>query len=155
MRNPQIHCARILQCHLIDIIGETVERQKTPVRRIAAKEIIKRDSIIYYPKDDEDVVIAAVEIADLKYRLASPSTYFAGELLSEPELYSAEGILFHGLVHLVRIEEDLFAWSWLPEQVRALGLAINPGEDVAWPITREFVTIKDREGNERSFYRLS
>jgi len=49
----------------------------------------------------------------------------------------------------------LCAYGWPPEQVRALGLAINPGEDVAWPITREFVSIKHRQGNVRTFYRLS
>ena len=51
-------------------------------------------------------MLAAVEIAELKYRLASSSAYFAAELIREPEPYSSDGILFPALVHLVRIEED-------------------------------------------------
>lgn len=155
VKNIAIHCPQILQSHLLEIIGETVERQGTRVKRIAAKEIIKLDPILYYPKDGQDLMMAVVEIAELNYRLASPSTYFFLELDGEPEPYSTDGVLFHALVHLVRIEEDLCAYGWPPEQVRALGLATNPGEDVAWPITREFVSIKDRQGNVRTFYRLS
>ena len=122
--------------------------------KFAAKEIIKRDNIIYYPKDCQDLMIAVVEIAQLNCRLATPATYFSGEPDSELETYSADGILFASLVHVVRIEQDLFAWGWLPEQVRALGLAIYPGEGLAWPITREFVTIEERDGSRRPFYRL-
>jgi hypothetical protein len=58
--------------------------------------------------------------------------------------------MFTTLVHLVRIEADLFAWGWLAERL-PLGLAINVGEEVDGPITREFVTIKDREGSCRPF----
>jgi hypothetical protein len=87
--------------------------------------------------------------------MTSSSTNFWGEVLGETEPYSADGILFSALVHLVRIEEDLFGYGWLPERIRALGLEINPGEDLVWPITREFVTIKNRDGNTREFHRLS
>ena len=155
MTDLAVRCPQILQSCLIEIIGETVARQESRIRRIAAKEIIKRDNIIYYPEDSHDLMIAVVEIADLNYRLASPATYFFVELEGEPEPYSTDGILFSAFVHLVRIEEDLFAWGWHPEQVRALGLAINPGEELAWPITRDYVTIKDGEGNCRGYYRFS
>jgi hypothetical protein len=150
-----IRWPQVLQSYLIEIIGEIVERQETRIRRIAAKEIIKRDNIIYCPKDSQDLVKAMVEIAGLKYRLASASTYFPEELFNEPEPYSADGILFSAFVHLVRIDKDLFAWGSLPKQVRALGLAINPGEELAWPITRDWITIKDSEGNRRVYYRFS
>ena len=156
MNDIIIRTSQILQSHLIDIIGEAVEHQSNQVRRLAAKEIIKRDDIIYFPKSSQDIMMAAVVIGDLNYRLASASNYFAGELLRmEEEPYAADGILFPALVHLVRIEQDLFAWQWLPEQVRALGLAINRGENVAWPITQDYVTIQDAEGNCRQCYRLS
>jgi hypothetical protein len=155
MNNIAVHCPQILQNHLVEMIGETVERQGTRVKRIAAKEIIKRDPIPYYPKDSQDLMMAAVEIVELNYRLASPSTHFSAELEREVEPYSTDGMLFPAVVHTVRIEDDLFAWSWLPEQVRALGLAMNPGEDIAWPITREYVTLQDRDGNCRPVYRVS
>jgi hypothetical protein len=45
-------------------------------------------------------------------------------------------------VSLVRIEKDLLAYGWLPEQIRAHGLSINLGEEVAWPINGDFVAIK-------------
>jgi hypothetical protein len=155
MNDTVIHNPEILQNYLIEIIGETVESQGSRVRRIAAKEIDNRYNIIRNANDGQDLMIAALEIANLSYRLASPSIYFAEELLSEPEPYSADGILFPALVDLVHIEEDLFTWGWLPEQVRALGLANNPGDELAWPITREFVTFRDRYGYMRTFHRLS
>jgi len=155
MDDAVLRCPNVLGNYLIEIIGETVESQGTHIWRIAAKEIIKHDRILYYPKDCRDLMIAAVELADLNYRLVDSLSYFSGKLSGEPEPYSADGILFPAWVHLVRIEDDLFAWGWLPEQVRALGLVIKPGEEVAWPITREFVNIKDRVGNCRRFYRLS
>jgi hypothetical protein len=92
----------------------------------------------------------SVEIA---CHLASNSTNFAEEIQDESESHSADGILFRALIDLVCIEADLFAWERLPEQVRALGLAINPGEEVARPITCDSVTIKDREGTCRASYR--
>lgn len=153
MYDATIQFSEILCNYLIETIGETVERQRTQIRRIAAKEIIKRDAIMFNTIGDPTALM--VEIAELNYRLASASAYFAGELLNEPEPYSADGILFSALVHLVRIEGNLSAWGWCSEQIRALGLAINPGEEVAWPITSDWVAVTDGEGNCRPFYRLS
>jgi hypothetical protein len=129
MHDIAIDQPQILRNLLIDIIGETVECQGTQIRRIAAREIVKRDKIMFNASDRDAVI---VEFADLEYRLARPSTYFAREFLNEPVAYSADGILFPVLVHLVRsIEEDLFGWGWLPEQAPALALAVNPGEELA------------------------
>jgi hypothetical protein len=155
MDDAVLRCRDVLGNYLIELIGETVEPHGTHIWRIAAKEIIKHDSTLYYPKDCQDLMMAAVELTDLNCRLADPLNCFSEELSGEPEPYSADGILFPAWVHIVRIEDNLFAWGWLPEQLRALGLAIDPGDAVAWPITRGFVTIKDREGNCRRFYRLS
>jgi hypothetical protein len=144
---------KILRNLLINVIGETVECQGTQIRRIAAREIISRDKLMFNASDPDALI---VEIADLEYRLARPSIYFARELLNEPVPYSADGILFPVLVHLVRrIEEDLFGWGWLPEQARALGLAVNPGEELAWPTSPDSYEIRDREGNCRVYYRFS
>ena len=132
-----------------------IERQTTQIRRIVAKQIIELDNLIFYPQDCTDLTIAALELNELCRCLRRFLVHFAAELRGAAEPYSAEGILFSALVHLVRIEKDLFTYGWSPEQVRALGLAINPGEEVAWPITAEFVTIKDRDGYMRRFYRLS
>jgi hypothetical protein len=100
---------QILRNLLINIIGETVECQGTQIRRIAASEIVKRDKIMFNASDRDALI---VEFADLEYRLARPSTYFARELLNELVPYSADGILFPFLVHLAhRIEEDLFGWG--------------------------------------------
>jgi len=152
MDDMTIHNTQIPQSYLTEIIGETVECQGTRVKRIAAKEIVKRDSLICNAKNCWDVMLAVVEIAKLKYRLASPSTYFAAELLREPEPYSAEGILFPALVRVVRIEEDALGWGWLPEQLRALGVAMNHGEELTW-LTQEWAEISDR-GDRRRIYRF-
>jgi hypothetical protein len=144
---------QILRNLLIDIIGETVECQGTQIRRIAAREIVKRDKIMFNASDRDAVI---VEFADLEYRLARPSTYFARELLNEPVPYSADGILFPVLVHLVRsIEEDLFGWGWLPEQVRALALAVNPGEELAWATSLDSYEVRNRKGKCRVYYHFS
>jgi hypothetical protein len=95
------------------------------------------------------------EIAEFNDRLASPSANFAAELHTESELYSADGVLFSALVHFIRVEEDLLNWGWHPERVRTFGLEINFDEDLAWPITRDWVTINDHRGNTREFYRLT
>jgi hypothetical protein len=145
--NPQI-----LQSYLIEIIGETVVCQETRVTRIAAKEIVKHDTLIWNAKDDSDIMLAVIEIAELKDRLANPSIYFAAELLREPEPYSVDGILFSALVHLVRIEEDALDWGWLPEQLRALELAMNHGEELTW-LTKEWAEITYR-GDRRRIYRF-
>ena len=50
MNHMAIHNPQILQSYLIEIIGETIECQGNQVRRIAAKEIVKRDSLIAIPK---------------------------------------------------------------------------------------------------------
>ena len=148
-----VYDRQILRNLLIDTIGETVECKGTLIRRIAAREIVKRDKIMFNASE-RDVLID--EIADLRYRLACLSIYFARELHSEPVPYCADGILFRVLVHLVRcIEDDLFGWGWLPEQVRALGLAVNPGEELAGATSPDSYTIKDRKGNCRVYYCFS
>jgi hypothetical protein len=144
---------RVLQSYLIEIIGETVECQGARVTRIAAKEIVKCDTLLWNAKNDSDVMLAIVEIAEAKKRLTSPSIYFAAELLREPEPYSVDGILFPALVHLVRIEEDALGWGWLPEQLRALGLAMNYGEELRW-LTKEWAEISYR-GDHRRIYRFT
>jgi hypothetical protein len=53
--------------YLIEIIGETLQRQWTRVRRIDTTEIIKRDNIICHGKDGQSVMMAVVEIANLYY----------------------------------------------------------------------------------------
>jgi hypothetical protein len=75
-------------------------------------------------------------------------------LLSELEPYPSSATLFPALVHLVRIEQDALGWGWLPEQIQALGLAINHGEELTW-LTQEWAEISDREGTRRRFYRFS
>ena len=140
---------------LVEIIGDVVEGKETKLRRIAAREIARLHDRISNADNGQEHSICILEFLDLKYRLADPDTYFFKELNEEPEPYSADWILFSALVHLIRIEDDMFSWEWLPDEIRALGLAINPGEEVAWPISREFVTIKDRDGTPRRFYPLS
>jgi len=153
MHDVAIHHPKILRNRLIEIIGEVVEGRGTRMRRIAAREIIRRDKIMINTNDWDSLML---EIADLECRLARPATYFAGDLLNEPVPYSADGILFPVLVHLVRrIEEDLFGWGWLPEQARALGLAVNPGEELAWPTSPDSYAIRDAKGNCRVYYRIS
>ncbi|MGO9449646.1 MAG: hypothetical protein ACLQDV_01185 [Candidatus Binataceae bacterium] len=154
-KKTAIYCPPVLQNHLIEIVGETLGRQDTWLMRVAVKKIIKLDSILSFPKDSQDLTRSVVEMAELNRRMASPWRYFFEEVEREPEPYLADGILFHALLFIVRLEGDLFAYGWLADQVRALGLAINPGDSVVWPITSEFVTIEDRHGNCRPFYRLS
>jgi hypothetical protein len=153
MHDVAIHHPKILRNHLIEILGEVVEHQGTRMRRLAAREIINRDKMMFNASDEDSLML---EIADLEFRLARPSIYFARELLNEPVPYSADGILFPVLVHLVRrIEEDLFGWGWLPEQARALGLAVNPGEELAWPTSPDSYAIRDEDGNCHIYYRIS
>jgi hypothetical protein len=154
MLDTTLCCPEVLYNYLIEIVGETVEKSDSRFRRIAAKEVVKFYTINTL-NGGQAALVFLIQTVDLKHRLPSPSTYFAQELVSETEPYSAEGILFPALVHLVRIEEDMFAYGWLPEQLRALGLAIKSGEELDWPINRDFVSIKDREGNVRSFPRFS
>jgi len=66
MKNIAIDFPQNLQSHLIEIIGEAVERLGTRVKRIAAKEIIKCDNLICNLKGSQDLTIAMAEIADLK-----------------------------------------------------------------------------------------
>ena len=153
MHNVSIQHPQIFRNYLIENIGETVERRGTLIRRVAAREIIRRDHIMLNANDRDSLML---EIADLEYRLARPATYFPEALHNERLPYSADGILFPVLVHLVRrIEEDLFGWGWLPEQARALGLAVNPGEELAWPTSPDSYAIRDAEGNCRVYYRIS
>lgn len=144
----------VLSSFLIEIIGEAIEDSSSRVRRIAAKEVV-RHYTVNSANNGQAALVFLIEMVDLKYSLASPATYFAEELARETVPYSARGILFPALVHLVRIEEDMLAYGWLAEQIRALGLAINPGDELGWPISRDFVSIKDRDGNVRTFHRRS
>jgi hypothetical protein len=155
MDNSVLQHPEVLGNYQIEIIGDAVEHQSTQIRRMVAKQILKRDILIFFPQNCHDLMRAAVELEDLRLSLLSFLAYFAAEFRGATEPYSAEGITFSALVHLVRIEKDLLAYGWLPEQIRALGLSINPGEELAWPITGDFVAIKDREGNSRRFFRLS
>ncbi len=147
MPDVAIDHPQTLRNHLIDIIGETVEGQGTRLKRIAAKEIIERDRIMFNPRNRDALLL---EIADLIYRLERYSIYFASELVNEPVRYSAEGIPFRVLVRLVRLEEDfVFSWGWLPEQVHGFGRAIHPGEEPAGLSGPDSYSIRDREGNLR------
>ena len=154
MLDVAFHHPELLLSYLIAIVGETVEGHGTRLRRMAAKEILTLCNSFYCAQSYKDVLVLLVAIVDLKHRLANPSAHFPDELLTEEEPYSAVGISFSALVHLVRIEEGMLIWGWHPEQIRILGLAINPGEELAWPITRDLVSIMDREGNVRPFYRF-
>lgn len=150
MHDVSIQHQQIFRNYLIEIIGETVERLGTLIRRVAAREIIRRDRIMLNANDRDSLML---EIDDPEYRLARPATYFA--LHNERVPYSADGILFPVLVNLVRrVEEDLFGWGWLPEQARALGLAVNPGGELAWPTSPDSYAIRDAEGNCRVYYRI-
>ena len=144
-----VHNRRILRNIATEIIGETVGRG-TQISRLAAKEIINLDRIVFNGTDRDELM---AELAYLAFRLANLSTYFRRKLLNEPVPYSADGISFPALVQLVRIEENLFGWGWLPEHVRALGLAINPGDELVGASGLDSYTIKDRRGNCREFYR--
>jgi hypothetical protein len=138
---------------LIEIVGEIVEFKGTKMRRVGAKEVAKLDQILFYHHDSNYLMI---KIDDLAYRLAHPSSYFEKELLNEPAVYSADGILFPILVQLVRgVEEDLFGRRWLPDQVRALGLAVNPGEQLAGASGLDSYSIRNAKGDYREFYRIT
>jgi hypothetical protein len=153
--DPLLQHPEVLGNYLIEIIGETVESQNTRIRRIAAKQIIKLYCLLYYPQNMSEFAMAVIELGALICRLAIASFCFAEEIRDEPEPYPADGITFSTLVHLVRIEADLFACSWHAERIRALGLTINSGDEICWTIPYEFITIKDRDENCRRFYRLS
>ncbi len=155
MLDEVFHHPEVLLNYLIEIVGDTVEGHETKLRRMAAREIVRLCNIFYGACNYQDILPCLVAIVAFNHRLANPSAYFSDELLTDEEPYSAEGISFPAFVHLVRIEEDMFAWEWRLEQLRALGLAINPGEQVAWPITRDYVSIMDAEGYVRRFYRSS
>ncbi len=142
-----------LRKQLIEIVGEIVEFKGTKMRRVGARGVVKLDQILFYHHDSNYLML---EISDLEHRLADPSSYFKKELLNERPAYSADGILFPTLVQLVRgIEEDLFRWGWLPDQARALGLAVNPGEELAGASGLDSYSIRDAKGNYREFYRIT
>ena len=147
----------ILLNFLTEIIADVVDGHGTRLRRIAAREIVRLQERFHNANNAQDVSVSAIELFDLKYRLADldPPDYFTEQLCRESEPYSADEITFPTLVQLVRMEDRMFFWGWLPEQVRALGLAIQSGEEITYEVTREFVIIKDRDGKLRPFYRLS
>lgn len=143
---------RKLLAFMIEVIGEAIDARRPELRRAVAKEVIKLDHIAL-AMENMDPLAVALMFAELE-NIADASSYFHPEQLGAPGPYSTEGITFPALVHLVRIEETALAWEWLPEQLRALGLAINQGEELTW-LTPEWAEIRDREGNLRQFYRLS
>lgn len=155
MFDPLLQRPEVLGNYLIEIIGETVQCQNTRIRRVAARQIIKLDCLLYYPQNMCEFAMAVIELVELICRLATASFCFAEQIRNEPQPYLADGISFSALVHLVRIEEDLFACGWHAERIRALGLTINSGDEICWTIPYEFITIKDRDENCRRFYRLS
>jgi hypothetical protein len=139
---------------MIELIGEAVASRAPGIRRAAAREIIKLDCFAFSVKSTDELTHLTRAFGEIEKHLANPSEYFDQALLSELEPYPGKGILFPALVHLVRIEQDALDWGWLPEQLRALGLAINHGEELTW-LTRDWAEISDHEGNRRRFYRFS
>jgi hypothetical protein len=138
---------------MIALIGEAVAGRAPGIRRAAAREIIKLHSFAFSVKSTYELSYLKRAFKEIEKRLANPSEYFDQALLSEGEPYPSGSILFPALVHLVRIEQDALGWGWPPEQLRALGLAINQGEELTW-LTREWAEISDREGNRTRFYRF-
>ena len=153
VRDPTIQSRRMLRNIAAEIIGRTVEGWRTEAKRFAAKEVIKLDNVVCRVGSRDEL---AVELACLEYRLAHPSVCFPGELLCEVPPYSADGILFPALVQLVREEENFFGcWGWHPEQVRALGLAMNPGDILVGRSGSSSYTIADGKGRWRDYYLFS
>jgi len=105
-------------------------------------------------KSTDDLTHLIRAFTEIEKHLAHPSRNFDQALLGELEPYPSTGILFSVQVHLVRIENDALGWGWLPEQLRALGLAIKHGEELTW-LTQEWAEISDREDSRRRFYRFS
>ena len=134
---------------MIELIGEAVAGREPGIGRAAATEIIKLDCFTFSVKNADELNHLMRAFVEIENRLAHPSKYFDQALLSELGPYPSSGILFHVQVQLVRIEQDALEWGWLPEQLRALGLAINHGEKLTW------LEISDREGSRRRFHRFS
>jgi hypothetical protein len=157
MRYFSLYRREILLNFLTEIIAEVIDGHGTRLRRVAAREIVKLQERFHNANNGRDVSLSAIGLFDLKYRLADldPPAYFSEQLRGESEPYSADEIPFPALVQLVRMEDRLLFWGWLPEQVRALGLSIHPGEELTYDLTGEFIIIKDRDGKLRPFYRLS
>jgi hypothetical protein len=145
---------RIQIAAMIELIGEAVADREPGIRRAAAREIIKLDCFSFSVESADELTHLMRAFKEIEKHFARPSGYFDQALLSELEPYPGSGILFPALVHLVRIEQDALGWGWLPEQLRALGLAINHGEELTW-LTQEWTEISDREGYRRRFYRCS
>lgn len=87
---------------------------------------------------------------EIEYYLAHPSKYFDQALLNALAPYPSSGILFLALVHPVCIEQDSLDRGWLPEQLRAFGLAINHDEELTWP-AQDWAEISDREQPQEIF----
>jgi hypothetical protein len=151
MRDPTIQTRRALRNIATEIIGEIVDGWSTGAKWSAAREVIKLDILVARGSREE----LAANLALLIYRLERPSACFPAKLLRETPLYSAEGILFPALVQLIREEDNFFGClGWLPEQVRALGLAMNPGDGLVGRSSSDSYTLQDKKGHQRDFYRV-
>ncbi len=137
---------------MIELVGEAVDAFLPHLRRAAAQEVIRLEGInrpgLY------EVPIFLLSLSELEERLEHASPHPRLEPCREPEPYPTDGITFPALVQIVRYEQAALAGGWLPEQLRALGLAIDQGELLRW-LTPESAAIRDREGNFRFFYRVS
>ncbi len=139
---------------MIELIGEAIAGREPGVSRAVAREIIELDCFTTSVKSTDDLAHLMRVFAEMENRWAHSSTCLDQALLSESEPYPSTGILFSVQVSLVRIEKSALWWGWLPEQLRALGLAINHGEEITWLID-EWAEIKERDGRRKRFYRLS
>ncbi len=139
---------------MIELIGEAIAGREPGISRAVAREIIKLDCVSTLVKSTDDLTHLMRVFAEIANHFAQPSSYLDRASLSESEPYPSTGILFSVQVSLLRFEKAALGWGWLPEQLRALGLTINHGEELIWLID-EWAEIKERDGNSRRFYRLS
>lgn len=122
--------------------------------RAVAREIIELDCFNTSVKSTDDLTHLIRVFAEIENHLVHSSRYLDKALLGKLEPYPSTGILFSVQVSLVRIEKSALVLGWIPDQLRALGLAINHGEELTW-LTDELAEIKERDGSHRRFYRLS
>jgi hypothetical protein len=141
-----------LAAQMIEVIGEAIAGREPGVSRAAARAIIELDCFTTSVKNTDDLTHLMRVFEEIENHWAHPSRYLDQALLRELEPYPSTGILFSVQVSLLRIEKYALGCGWLPEQLRALGLAINHGEQLIWLID-EWAEIKERDGSIRRFYR--